>query len=187
MVSYGKKRVINFRFHERQSGEINPFPDRQHNSYKIFSKEIWEFLLERGITITPEYLPSRLNIIADRESRAKIDSSEWKMCPEAFSQVCQKLGIPQIDLFASRLRHQLPRYMAYQTLKKIIVVTPTWHAQPWYPQLLYMSIERPQLFPKQNNPLKDPLGRVPTLVIANKTLKLVAWKISGKDYLCQEF
>jgi len=71
-----------------------------HNSVLLkLSKEIWKFLLERGITITTEYLPSKLNVIADRESRARIDSSEWKMCPKVFSQVCQKLGTPQIDLF----------------------------------------------------------------------------------------
>jgi len=197
-----------------------------HNSVLLkLSKEIWKFLLERGITITTEYLPSKLNVIADRESRARIDSSEWKMCPKVFSQVCQKLGTPQIDLFASRLTHQLPRYMAWrpdpysqgtdamqqiwpqgflyafppfclinrvlqkvcrEKISEIIIVTPTWHTQPWYPQLLEMSIERPLLLPKQNNLLKDPLGRVHPL-IANRTLRLAAWKVSGKDYLCQEF
>ena len=48
------------------------------------SKEIWDYLLSRGITITTEYLPSKLNIIADRESREKVDSSEWKLNPRVF-------------------------------------------------------------------------------------------------------
>ena len=34
--------------------------------------------------------------------------------------------------------------------------------------------------------LKDPLGKEHDLII-NKTLRLAAWKISGRDYLCQEF
>ena len=33
------------------------------------AKEIWEYLLKWGITITAEYLPSELNLTADRESR----------------------------------------------------------------------------------------------------------------------
>ena len=68
----------------------------------------------------------------------------------------------------------------------IILVTPTWHSQPWYPQLLHMSIEKPVLLPKQNNLLKNPLGNPHPLVV-NKTLRVAAWKISGRDYLCQGF
>ena len=29
-----------------------------------------------------------------------------------FAKICQKLGTPSIDLFASRMSHQLPVYMA---------------------------------------------------------------------------
>ena len=37
-----------------------------------------------------------------------------------------------------------------------------------------------------NSLFKDPIGkRLP--LITNKTLKLAAWKISGRDYLCQSF
>ena len=48
------------------------------------SKEIRDHLLSRGITIITEYLPSKLNIIADRESREKVDPSEWKIDPRVF-------------------------------------------------------------------------------------------------------
>ena len=40
------------------------------------SKEVSNYLLSRRITITTEYLSSKLNIIADMESREKVDSSE---------------------------------------------------------------------------------------------------------------
>ena len=40
------------------------------------SKEIWDYLPSRGSTIITEYLPGKLNIIAARESREKVDSSE---------------------------------------------------------------------------------------------------------------
>ena len=67
----------------------------------------------------------------------------------------------------------------------MLLITPTWHTQPWYPSLLQMSIETPVILPRINILLKDPLGKHP--LITNKTLRLAAWKSSGKDYLCQGF
>ena len=73
------------------------------------SKEIWEFLLVQGITITAGHSPGNLNCKADWESRHH--SSEWKLCPLIFSKIWQVLGKkPEIDLFASRLSNQLPSY-----------------------------------------------------------------------------
>ena len=77
-----------------------------------FSKLIWDFLLSKGITITVEYLPGILNIRADFQSRTVQDSSEWKLHPEVFQQVCQKFETPEIDLFASRVSHQVRKYFA---------------------------------------------------------------------------
>ena len=68
----------------------------------------------------------------------------------------------------------------------MLLVTPTWHTQPWYLSLLQMSIETPLIHPMINSLFKDPIGKELPL-ITNKTLKLAAWKISGRDYLCQPF
>ena len=56
------------------------------------SKDIWDYLLSHGITITTEYLPSKLNIIADKESREKVDSSEWKPNRRLFQGLVQLIG-----------------------------------------------------------------------------------------------
>ena len=72
------------------------------------SKEIWQYLLKHQIIITAEYLPSCLNVEADWQSRNSRDPSEWKLFPKVFQQVCQRRGMPVIDLFASRLSSQLP-------------------------------------------------------------------------------
>ena len=77
------------------------------------AKEIWDYLLANRIAITTEYLPSSLNIQADWQSRNHKDSSDWKLNPKIFSQIVKIRGIPQIDLFASRLNHQLPKYMSW--------------------------------------------------------------------------
>ena len=79
------------------------------------SKEIWDFLLGQGITITAEHLPGNLNCKADWESRHQKDSSERKLCPLIFSKICQILGKrPEINLFASRLSDQLPSYYSWK-------------------------------------------------------------------------
>ena len=77
-------------------------------------KEIWDYVLSRGIPITTEYLPSKLNIIADRDSREKVDFSEWKLDPKVFQGLVQLMGNPVVDLFASRLNHQLPQYITWR-------------------------------------------------------------------------
>ena len=68
----------------------------------------------------------------------------------------------------------------------MLLITPTWHTQPSYPSLLQMSIETPVILPRINSLLKDPLGKEYPL-INNKTLRLAAWKMLGRDYLCQGF
>ena len=86
-----------------------------HNMQMLkLSKEIWEYLFHKQITITAEYLPSKLNVEADWESRNINNSSEWHLLKSVFNKITVCLGMPDIDLFASRLCHQLPKYMAWK-------------------------------------------------------------------------
>ena len=69
--------------------------------------------------------------------------------------------------------------------KKMLLVTPTWQSQIWYPLLLEMSIVRPLLLLRKTS-LKNPQGEVRPLTV-NRTLRLAVWTISGKDYLRKGF
>ena len=64
--------------------------------------------MKHQIRITAEYLPSTLNAEADWQSWNSRDPSEWKLCPKVFQYVCQRRGMPKIDLLASRLSHNYP-------------------------------------------------------------------------------
>ena len=77
------------------------------------AKEIWDYLLANGIAVTAEYLPSSQNSQADWQSRDHRDSSDWKLNHKILSQIVKIRGIPQIDLFATRRNHQLPKYMSW--------------------------------------------------------------------------
>ena len=78
------------------------------------SKEIWEYLLGKEITITGEYLPGALNKEADMQSRTVKDSSEWKLNTVVFQNLCKSWWTPDIDLFASTVFHQVPAYVYWK-------------------------------------------------------------------------
>lgn len=43
--------------------------------------ELWRWCLERNIVLSTQHAPGKLNTIADLESRALNDKSEWKINP----------------------------------------------------------------------------------------------------------
>ena len=50
------------------------------------SKQIWDYLQSKKITITTEYLPGHLNVTADWESHNFQDKSYWKLSLEVFAK-----------------------------------------------------------------------------------------------------
>ena len=73
------------------------------------AKEIWNHLLQCGTLLLHSYLPRKLNVTANWESRNNSDSSEWKLAPQSFQRIYQLRGTPEIDLFASRLTFRRPQ------------------------------------------------------------------------------
>ena len=174
--------------------------------------------LEKPDHITAEYLPGSLNVEADWQSRNSRNPSKWKLCPKVFKQVCQRRGMPKIDLFASRLSHQLLQYFAWKPdpfSQGTDVLQQIWGNQFLYafpPFCLILQV----LFYRKNgayhtnlgvsnlvspftrnvyssstatskeHKLNKPIGDVHPL-IANRTLRLAVWAISGKGYLRREF
>ncbi len=68
----------------------------------------------------------------------------------------------------------------------MVLITPAWQTQPWYSQLLQMSVQNPILLPIVSNLLVNPQGAIHPLV-ENGSLKLVAWKISGIIWQTKEY
>lgn len=78
------------------------------------AKTLWLWALERDITIIAQHIPGVFNGIADTESRLERDRSDWMLSPEVFQKINQALGPLEVDLFASRLTHQLPRFFSWR-------------------------------------------------------------------------
>ena len=103
-----------------------------------------------------------------------------------------------VDAFQQNWAHMFPYAfppfnLIGRVLKKaqnhqidMIIITPIWVTQPWYPTLLGMSILPPLLIPMYTRVLQDPAGTVHPL-IQNRTLQLGAWLVSGKTWKIKHF
>ena len=61
------------------------------------------------------YIPGKTNIEANEESGRENQDTEWMLNPDILSDAMDRLDVkPEIDLFASRLNHQFPRYISYK-------------------------------------------------------------------------
>ena len=75
---------------------------------------LWEWCFQHQLLVSAQHLPGNLNVREDQESRAINDSSDWKLNPTVF-QTLSKMLVPfQVDLFASRLTHQLPIFASWK-------------------------------------------------------------------------
>ena len=78
----------------------------------LLAIELWEWCILRGIYLLAAHIPGKDNLVADFLSRGKFLPSEWTLNPLIFRQICQVIvPQPEIDLFASTLNFQLPKYL----------------------------------------------------------------------------
>jgi len=73
---------------------------------------IWERVFELGCAIQAVHVPGIQNEVADFLSRMH-DRSDWKLNPVWWRLLDDEWGPHSIDLFASQLNRQLPRYYSW--------------------------------------------------------------------------
>jgi len=78
------------------------------------ARQIWDWCLQRQITLSASHLPGLENQVADQESRQVQTSAEGKLHKEMFNLICACLGPCAVDLFATRLNHQLKNYVSWR-------------------------------------------------------------------------
>lgn len=81
------------------------------------SRKIWQFCEKRKLHIFASYIPSKQNVEADFQSRICSVETEWELAQYAYDRITTKLGVPEIDLFAT---------YANKKCKKFI----SWHKEP---------------------------------------------------------
>ncbi|KAG8573945.1 hypothetical protein GDO81_008956 [Engystomops pustulosus] len=77
-----------------------------------------------------------LNVQADWLSRNPVRPSEWSLNKQVFQQIVQKMGLPQIDLMASRSNSQLPQFCSLYKQENPVVVDAL--SFDWTDQFLYI-------------------------------------------------
>ena len=78
-----------------------------------FARELWEYALNKQITLTAEYLLGELNHEADWQSRHFRNSSNWKLDPTVFQSLHHLWGPLKIDLFVDRMNTQLQLHLSW--------------------------------------------------------------------------
>jgi len=203
---------------------VNRMGGTKSNELIQSTRDLWEYSIQKGITVTAQYLPGIQNQVADTESRVFRDYTHWRLDPKVFQLLTVRLGQVTIDLFADRLNTQMTRYVSWKpdpfalatdafTIKwteevgyifppfcligrvmakvqreeaTATLVAPVWSSQPWYPLILESVIDYPVLLPPTIDLLTSPtLGVHPLLQTG--TLRLAAWRVSGRRSLVQTF
>ena len=66
------------------------------------------------IMLTAQHIPGMSNCVADAKPRIMRDCTDWKLNPTIFNKINKIFGPLEVDLFASRLTHQLPCYFSWR-------------------------------------------------------------------------
>ena len=75
------------------------------------SEELFALAASRHLTLSAVHLPGRDNVWADALSRRTASSVEWALHPDAFQDIVELFGCPEVDLFAAGNNHLLPLYI----------------------------------------------------------------------------
>lgn len=92
---------------------INKYGGCRSYQCQELAKIIWQWCEKRRIIIFASYISTKDNIVADSLSRLDIDSYDFKLGDKYFYNICNKLGSPVIDLFASNKTNQCARFVSW--------------------------------------------------------------------------
>ena len=116
------------------------------------------------------------DLLASRLSSQIAKYFPWKPDPHSLATYAMQQEWNQGILYAFPPFSLIQRVLckiAKENVSTVILITPAWQTQPWYPNLLAMSFSQPFLLPMSPGVLKDPKGEDHPLV-KNKSLALVA-------------
>ena len=93
---------------------INAMGGTKSPSCNEIAYNIWVWCVNNNVWLTATHIAGVENIEADKESRLFNDRTEWTLKKEIFVQITAQWGIPEIDLFATRLNTQVPRFVSWK-------------------------------------------------------------------------
>ena len=91
---------------------INEMGGMHSEDCNSIAVELWHWAIDRNIWVSAAFVPGVENI-ADENSRIFHDETEWKLDEEVFNSIVDLWGMPEIDMFASRLNYQIQKYVSW--------------------------------------------------------------------------
>ena len=98
-------------------------------------KELWVWCTAQNMWISAAHIPRMLNTEADSFSRNFSEAIEWKLSTHLFQQISSVFGNPTLDLFASRINHQIDRYISWKPESKALAIDAfsiKWNTEFYY-------------------------------------------------------
>jgi len=92
---------------------INHIGGVQFPMYNALACELWQFCEHRKIIVFASYIPTKLNVEADTESRRSDSRTEWTLSDTYFDRIVDCFGKPSIDLFASNHNRKCKRFISW--------------------------------------------------------------------------
>ena len=99
------------------------------------SRDMWEWAEQNHTWISAAHVPGTINTIADSESRQFDDDTEWSLTDTIFSIIVNKFGMPDIDMFATRMNAKTQKYVSWRPDPGCIAVDAFY--TPWDYSLIY--------------------------------------------------
>ena len=165
---------------EHLPGHLNQVADTQSRIYEDSSN--WQLMPEVFKQLDKRWGPFQIDWFADRLNAQVRKFVSWKPDPEAW----------QVDAFTMPWQEELgyafpPFCLIGRCLAKVqrdsaemVLVTPVWQTQPWFPRVLGMLTDFPVLLPQAPNLLTGPTGKTHPLT-QGQQIWLAAWRISGNS------
>ena len=94
---------------------INYLGGIQSHQLNSIAGQLWKWCLDQHTSLTAEHLPGKSIQVADEESRVVRDRCDWMIHPELFAQIHQEMGPLDLNLFASCLTYQVPRFYSLRS------------------------------------------------------------------------
>lgn len=132
--------------------------------------------------------PINLDLFAKRLNAQVKDYVSWKLDPMAVATdaFMKKMDGQASLCLPSILSNTEMSSQSRERRGELIIVTPSWQTQAFYPVLLNMTVGDPILLPPKDNLLLSQEGKTLPLKV-NKTLKSVVWKISSDQRKCKAY